>query len=213
MLKDAEIPKKIETGTTTVGMICSDGVVIGAEKKATMGYLVASKKAEKVRQLDNHIGMTIAGVVGDAQALERYIKAELRLYHLKEKRPIKIEAAANLISNMLYARRFYPYIVQLVVGGYDTKPRLFSFAPDGSLIEEDEYFSSGSGSPMAFGVLENGYKKGIDVARGKKLIVDAISSAVQRDIASGGEGIDLAVIDANGFRRVPVSEVEKLMKK
>ncbi len=211
MLGDS-VKKHLETGTTTVGIVCNDGILIGAEKKATMGYLVASKTAEKIRQLDQHIGMTIAGVVGDAQALERYIKAELRLYRLKEGRPIKVEAAANLISNIMYARRFYPYIVQLVVGGFDTKPRLFSFAPDGSLIEEEKFYSSGSGSPMAFGVLENDYRKGMSQEEGKRLVARAIRAAVQRDIASGGDGIDLAVVDSRGFRRVPVEEVEKLVK-
>jgi len=212
MMSDSEIKKKVETGTTTVGIVCKEGVVIGAEKKATMGYLVASKTAEKIRQLDDHIGMTIAGVVGDAQALERYIKAELKLYSLREGRPIKVGAAANLISNIMYARRFFPYIVQLVVGGYDSKPRLFSFAPDGSLIEEEKFYSSGSGSPMAFGVLEHDYREGIGIENGKKLVVGAIKAAVQRDIASGGDGIDLAVIDSRGFRKVPKHEIEKLMK-
>lgn len=212
MIHGAEIKKQLETGTTTVGLVCSEGIVIAAEKKATMGYLVASKKAEKIRQLDEHIGMTIAGVVGDAQALERYIKAELKLYKLKEERPIRVEAAAHLIANILYARRFYPYIVQLVVGGYDDKPRLYSFAPDGSMMEEEKFFSSGSGSPMAFGVLEHDYKKGMDLEKLKKLAVDSIKSAVQRDIASGGEGIDVAVITSQGFKRVSEEEVKALMK-
>lgn len=205
------IQNEVKTGTTTVGLMCSDGVVIGAEQKATMGYLVASKKAEKIKQLDEHIGMTIAGVVGDAQALERYIKAELKLFKLREGHPIRVEAASNLISNMLYARRFYPYYVQLIVGGYDTEGRLFSFAPDGSVIEEDRFYSSGSGSPMAFGVLEHSYKKGIDVAQGKRLAVAAIKAAIQRDIASGGDGINLAVINERGFKHVTDSEVQKLM--
>lgn len=212
MTEEHEIKKRVETGTTTVGIVCTDGIVLGAERKATMGYLVASKRAEKIKQLDDHLGMTIAGVVGDAQALERYIKAELKLFKLREGRRISVKAASNLISNILYSRRFYPYIVQLVVGGFDEKPRLYSFAPDGSVIQEDQFYSSGSGSPMAFGVLEHDYRKGMDSERGRKLVVDAIKAAVQRDIASGGEGIDVAIVDANGFRRLSDDEVEKLMK-
>lgn len=207
-----EMEKTVKTGTTTVGIVCDTGIIIGAEKKATMGYLVASKRAEKIRPLDDHIGMTIAGSVGDAQALERYIKAELKLYKLKEGKKITVKAASNLVSNLLYARRFYPYYVQLVVGGYDTKPRLYSLAPDGSVMKENKFYSSGSGSPMAFGVLENGYKDGMNIENGKRLVVNAIKSAVQRDIASGGDGIDLAVIDSRGFRRVPTQEVEKMIK-
>lgn len=208
----SDIKKQVETGTTTVGIVCKDAVVIAAEKKATMGYLVASKRADKIRQLDDHIGMTIAGVVGDAQALERYIKAELKLFKLREKRPITVEAAAHLVSNMLYARRFYPYIVQLVVGGFDSKPHLFSLAPDGSVMEEEKFYSSGSGSPMAFGVLEHGYRPGMTVDEGKELVVSAIRSAVARDIASGGDGIDVAVIDSKGFHQIPTHEFQQAMK-
>jgi len=151
--------EKLKSGTTTVGLICNGAVVLGAERKATMGYLVASKDTHKILPVDEHIAMTIAGLVGDAQALDRYIKAELKLYKLHEERRIPVKSASFLIANILYARRFYPYYVQLIVGGFDEGPRLFSLGADGSVIEEKEYFSSGSGSPMAFGVLEDRFKK------------------------------------------------------
>jgi proteasome beta subunit len=209
---DGETPKQLKTGTTTVGIICQGAVVLGAERKATMGYLVAKKDTEKIRPIDEHMGMTIAGVVGDALALERYVKAELRLYKLKEGRKMSVSAASHLVANILYSRRFYPYIVQLVIGGYDGKPGLFSLAPDGSVMEEKEYFSTGSGSPMAFGVLEDGFKAGMTVEEAKKLVTRAIYSATKRDIASGGSGIDIAVIDSRGFRMVPDEEVKKFIK-
>ena len=204
--------KNLKTGTTTVGVVCDKAIVLGAERKATMGYLVASKQAKKILKIDEHIGMSIAGIVGDAQALERYVKAELRLYRLQEERKIPVEAAATLIANILYSRRFYPYIVQLVVGGYDKDPRLFSLAPDGSVMEEKEYFSTGSGSPIAFGVLEDGFRKGMSIDGAKRLIVRALKSAIQRDIASGGAGIDMAVVDSRGFREVPEKEVKNITK-
>lgn len=206
---DNEI-KKLKTGTTTVGLVADGAVVLAAEMKATMGYLVASKVAEKILQLDDYIGMSIAGSVGDAQTLERYIKAELKLYKLREERPISVEAAATLTANILYARSMYPYIVQLIIGGYDDSPKLFSLAPDGSLMEEKEYFSTGSGSPMAFGVLENEFKPGISVEDAKLLAVRAIKAAVARDIASGGKGINVTVIDSKGFKRISQDEIKKL---
>jgi proteasome beta subunit len=202
--------KQLKTGTTTVGVVCDGAVVLGAERKATMGYLVASKSARKILQIDEHLGMSIAGVVGDAQALERYVKAELKLYSLSEEKKIAVGSAANLVANILYSRRFYPYIVQLIIGGFDTAPKLYSLAPDGSVMEEKEYFSSGSGSPMAFGVLENDYRKNMSVENAKKLVVNAIKSAVKRDIASGGSGIDLVLIDSKGYREVPDEEVKRL---
>ncbi len=204
--------KKLKTGTTTVGLVCDKAVILGAERKATMGYLVASKYAKKILQIDEHIAMSIAGVVGDAQALDRYIKAELKLYKLQEGEKISVKAASNLMGNILYSRRFFPYIVQLVIGGYDDGPKLFSLAPDGSVMEEKEYFSSGSGSPMAFGVLEDGFKEGMDIESAKKLVARAIKAATKRDIASGGSGIDITIVDSRGVHEVPEDEVKKLVK-
>lgn len=201
--------EKLKTGTTTVGIIAKDAIVLGADRKATMGYLVASKDAKKILQLDDHVAMTIAGVVGDAQALERYIKAEFRLYELNESSKISINAAASLVANILYSRRFYPYIVQLIVGGYDGKPGLFSFDPSGGMSEESEYFATGSGSVMALGVLEDKYKKNMAIDDAKRLVARAVSAATKRDIASGGSGIDLVVIDEKGFRRISDDEVRK----
>ncbi|MCJ7816818.1 MAG: proteasome subunit beta, partial [Candidatus Aenigmarchaeota archaeon] len=165
----------------------------------------------KILPVDEHIAMTIAGLVGDAQALERYIKAELKLYRLNEERRISVKAASYLIANILYARRFYPYYVQLLIGGYDDEPRVYSLGADGSVLEEKEYFSTGSGSPIALGVLEDGYKKGMNLEEAKKLVVRSISSAIKRDIASGGSGIDITVVDSRGVHELSDEEIKKLI--
>ena len=205
--------KQLKTGTTTVGVVCKNAVVLGADKKATMGYLVASKEVLKIIQVDDHIGMTIAGSVGDAQALQRYIHAELKLYGFNEGRSIPVTAAAHLVSNILYSRRFYPYMVQLIIGGHDeTGPHVFSFDPTGSIQEETEYFSTGSGSVMALGVLEDQYKPNMPVEEAKEIVVRAIRSAIQRDIASGGKGIDIIVIDSKGYHKVPEEEIKRIAK-
>jgi proteasome beta subunit len=209
------IEKRIEnlqTGTTTLGILGKDFVVLAAERKATMGYLVASKNTKKIMQLENHAGMTIAGSVGDAQALERYIKAEIKLYQFEEARRISIKSIATLVANILYARSYYPYYVQLLIGGYDTAPRLFSFDPSGSVVEEESYFSTGSGSVMALGVLEDNYKEGLDVESAKKLAVRAVRAAIERDIASGGSGIDVTIITQKGYTMLTNDEVKALMK-
>jgi len=209
------IEKKIEnlkTGTTTVGVMGKDFVILAAERKATMGYLVASKHTKKIVKLDDHVSMTIAGSVGDAQALERYIKAEMKLFELEESRKIPVKAAATLISNILYSRSYFPYYVQLLLGGYDTKPRLFSFDPSGSVVEEKDFFSTGSGSVMALGVLEDTYREGLDLETTKKIAVRAVRAAIERDIASGGSGIDVVVVTSKGLKEVPEEEVKNLMK-
>lgn len=203
----------IKTGTTTVGVVAKDAVILGAERKSTMGYLVASKDAMKITRVDDRIGMTIAGMVGDAQALEKIIKAELKLYMLQEEKPASVKAAANLMASILYSRRFYPYIVQLLVGGYDTAPRLYSFDPSGSIQEENKYFSTGSGSPMALGVLEDKFRDDMPLEEAMTMVVRAIYAATQRDIASGGSGIDIAVMDKKGFRQIPNEEVKAMLKK
>jgi proteasome beta subunit len=206
-----EKPKQMETGTTTVGVIADGAVVLGADRKATMGYLVSSKHFPKILQLDERLAMTTAGVVGDAQALARYIKAELRLYEFNEGTKASVKNAAVLVSNILYSRRVFPYIVQLVIGGYDGKPRLFSLDPSGGLAEENEYFATGSGSVIAFGVLEDKFKPGLSVEEAKKLVARSVTAATKRDIASGGDGIDVVVIDSRGFKMLGDDEIKKLV--
>jgi len=201
-----------KTGTTTIGIIAKDAVILAAERKSTMGYLVASRNAEKIAQVDDKIGMTIAGLVGDAQALEKIIRAELKLYRLQEDKVATVKAAANLMATIMYSRRFYPYLVQIIVGGYDTEPRLYSFDPSGSIQDEKEYFSTGSGSPVAFGVLEDKFRPGMPAEEAKKLAAKAIRAAVQRDIASGGSGIDIVAIDASGFHKATDAEVNAMLK-
>lgn len=206
--------QKLKSGTTTVGIVCKDGVVLAAEKKATLGYMVATKEDIKIVEIMPHIAMTEAGAVGDVQALVRYLKAEVSLYELRENKRIPVKAAATLLSNILYSGRwsFFPYIVQLILAGFDEKgPSMFILHPDGSKLEEKKFFATGSGSPMAFGVLEVLFKEGLSVEEAKIIGVKAVKSAIERDIASGGKGIDLAIIDAKGFRMVEQSEVEKII--
>ncbi|MCX8179287.1 MAG: archaeal proteasome endopeptidase complex subunit beta [Candidatus Aenigmarchaeota archaeon] len=205
--------QKLKSGTTTVGIVCKDGIVLAAEKKATLGYLVASKDDTKIVQITSHIAMTQAGAVGDLQILARFLKAESALYELRENRKISVNAAASLLANILYGGRWFPYLVQIILAGYDEKgPQLFILHPDGSKLEERKFFSTGSGSPIAFGVLEVFYKDGITVEEAKKIAVKSVKAAIERDIASGGKGIDLAVIDKNGFKMASEEEVQKLIK-
>ena len=208
-------PEIRKTGTTTVGLICKDGVVLAAEKKSTMGYLVANKESEKILPIDDHIALTIAGASGDAQALARYMKAELSLFKIQNQRKISVKGAATLLANILHSGRwtFLPYMVQLIVAGYDDNgPSIFTLDAIGSSEEEKKFFSTGSGSPIALGVLENGYKDSISLEDGIRLAVKAVKAAIERDIASGGSGIDVAVINKEGIRFLKKEEVESLLK-
>jgi len=209
---DDDVSKmKLKTGTTTVGLVCKEATILGADRKATMGHLVASKEAKKVYKLDDSLGMTIAGSVGDAQAIIKYIKAELKLYELNEEKKMSISGAANLIGNILYSSRWYPYLLQLIIGGYGKEPKLFSLGPDGSVMEE-KYFSSGSGSVMAFGVLEDGFKENMELKNAVKLVAKSLSAATKRDIYSGGSGLDISIIEKGKFKKLSDKEVKKLLE-
>lgn len=204
-----------KTGTTTVGLICKDGVVLAAEKKSTLGYLVASKESVKILPIEDHLAITIAGASGDAQALTRYMRAECKLFSMQTKRKISVKSAATLLANILQSGRwtYIPYMVQLIMAGYDDSgPSIFSLDAIGSSEEEKKFFSTGSGSPIALGVLEDRYKEGVSTEEGAKLAVDAISAAIERDIASGGKSIDVAVITKDGFKLLPKEKINSLLK-
>jgi len=198
-----EKPEIRKTGTTTIGIVCKDGVVLAAEKKSTLGYLVASKESEKIIPVEDHIAMTIAGYSGDAQALARYLRAELKLFAIQNGRKISAKGAATLLSNILQNGRwsYLPYMVQLILAGWDDKGgNVFSLDALGSVEEEKHFFSTGSGSPMALGVLEDGFKDGLSIEEGSKIALRAIRAAIERDIGSGGKGIDIAVITKDGVK-------------
>ncbi len=204
--------QKLHTGTTTVAITVKDAVVMATDRRVTMDHFIMHKDGKKLHQIDTHAAMTIAGLVGDAQVLVRYMSAELEIYRLQRRVNMPIEAAATLLSNILNQSKFYPYMVQILVAGYDKAPHIFSVDAAGGSVE-DIYASTGSGSPFVYGVLENGFKRDMSVDEGVELVIRAVSAAKQRDSASGGF-IDVAVIDQkNGFRQLSEDEVANKINK
>ena len=201
-----------KTGTTTLGMVCKDGVVVATERRATMGTLIAHKTTKKLFKVDDHLALTTAGLVGDVQVLARYLSAEAKLYKLGRETKMPVEAAATLMANILNQRKFYPYYVQLIIGGYDSSGgHVFSLDSAGGAIP-DKYTSTGSGSPYVFGVLEDHYREDMTVEEGIDLAIRAITAAMKRDSASGN-GIDVAVITPDGFKLLSDDEVKKRREK
>lgn len=200
--------EEAKKGTTTIGLLCSDGVVLASEKRASMGGLIANKEAEKVLKIQDHLGITIAGSVGDAQTIARVMKAQTALYEIQRGRKITIEGAGTLLANILQGSKYYPYWIQILMGGYDSKPRLYSLDLTGSLMEE-KFVSTGSGSPIAYGVLEEKYKENKTVKDNLPIAVRALKSALERDVYSGN-GFNVAVIDKKGFRKLTDKEIEEL---
>jgi proteasome beta subunit len=196
-------------GTTTIGLVFREGVILATERRATMGYLVASKKAKKVYQIADRIGMTTAGGVGDAQQLARIMTVECSLYQIRRGRPISVEASSTLLSNYLNQNRFYPYYVQLLVGGVDARgPGIYSVDAMGGATREEEIVATGSGSPMAYGVLEDRYRPDLGEKEAVDLAVRALRAAMRRDIASG-EDINVVIITKEKYEEFTVEDGQK----
>lgn len=201
-----------KTGTTTLGIVCKDCVVLAADMKSTLGYMVSSKTAEKVFQVDDKIAITTAGGVGDTQTLIRLLRAEIKLYKLMRNNDITVKAATTLLSNVMQGVRYYPYLAMLIIGGADKDGfHIFSIDPVGGM-EEDKCIATGSGSPMAYGVLEDGFREGMSREEGVRLAVRAIRSARERDVFSGGRDINVVVIDKDGARFVEQEKVREIAK-
>jgi proteasome beta subunit len=197
-------------GTTTVGVVCTDGIVLASEQRATMGNFIASKTAKKVYQIDDLVAMTTAGSVGDAQQLVRLVNVESQLYKMRRNESMTIKGIATLMSNFLNANRYYPMMVQLLIGGVDKNgPGIYSLDALGGSIEETRISATGSGSPMAYGVLEDQYKEDMTVKEGLDLAIRAIHNATKRDSASG-ENIDVVVITKESFKRLDPEEVKSI---
>jgi proteasome beta subunit len=201
-----------KTGTTTLGMVCKEGVVIATEQRATMGTLIAHKTTKKLYKIDEHLALATAGLVGDLQTLARYLNAEANLYRLKRDTRMPVKSAATLMANILNQRKFAPYYVQLILGGYDNSGGyVYALDAAGGAIP-DKYTSAGSGSPYVFGVLEDNYTDNLSTDEGVDIAIRAITAAKNRDSASGGM-ISIAVITKDGFREVPENEINKRMEK
>jgi proteasome beta subunit len=202
----------LKTGTTTVGMLCKDGVVLAADRRATMGNYIADKKAQKIHQITDNIAMTIAGTVSDAQLLIKLIQSEMRLKSIRTGKDSIVKEVANLSARLVYNNirqmSMIPGITQFLMGGKDLHGyHLYDIFVDGSITECEDYVSSGSGSVMAYGVLETLYKKDLTVEEGVKLAVKALNAALQRDSASGS-GYDVVSITDKGFTKVIAREID-----
>ena len=186
-------------GATTIGVVCSDGVILASEKRVSYGYMVVSRVGKKVFKITDRIGAACAGLVSDMQMLAREMEAYANLFHLDTGRPMPVKSAAKLMSNLLFNRRLVPLITQTLIGGIDEDgAALYALDILGSLIP-DKFAAVGSGAAIAVGVLEEGFKENMPVEEAKALVMRAVKSAVSRDIMSG-DGVDFFTITKKGIR-------------
>jgi len=197
-------------GTTTCGIVCSDGVVLATDTRVTAGGYIAHKRGKKLLQVDKHLAVTISGGVADAQNVVDSLKYYANTYRVEHGLPLPVKSAARIVSNILFGSRFYPYVAIVIVGGYDSNGgSLYNIDLFGSAIQE-KVTSTGSGSPVALGVLEEGFQEGMTVAKAVPLAANAIIAAMRRNVFTG-DNFDIAVIDKAGFREISEQEKEKLL--
>ncbi|MFN4336557.1 MAG: archaeal proteasome endopeptidase complex subunit beta [Candidatus Nitrosocaldus sp.] len=189
-------------GTTTVGLQCKDGVVLATDTRATAGYLfIAHRHVRKIAKIDDHVALTIAGSVADAQNMIDILRYHASIYKLENRIPIPTRSVARLAANVFFAQRFYPLIAEILVGGYDSEgPAVYMVDLFGS-VNKEVFVSTGSGSPVAYGILESEFRPDMSVDEASKVAMKAIAAAIMRN-AGTGDGIDVVAIDKNGYREL-----------
>lgn len=210
MINNDAANRLVLKGTTTIGVICKDGVILASDTRVTMGFYVAHKHGKKIYKIDDHLAMTISGTVADAQRTVDILTANAQLYKLEKSRPMPVSSAARLIANLLFSARYAPLVTQVLIGGVDdTGSHVFLLDPFGSLTEE-KCVATGSGSPIAYGVLEDRYKDGVYVKELLPVIVKAVDSAMKRDAASG-DSFNVAIINETGYRELTEEEKKQIL--
>ena len=193
------VEEKILHGTTTVAIKVKDGVVLCADMRASAGYFIANNNTMKIQKIEQHAGLTLAGGVADAQNIVDVLRYHANVHRIQNQEPIPIKSLARLTSLMFHENRGYPFISDILVGGYDNQgPQLFNIDMFGS-VEEKNYVTTGSGSPVAYGLLEEEYKDNLTLDEAKSIALRAVKAAITRNIGTG-DGINVALIDKNGFQ-------------
>jgi proteasome beta subunit len=206
----------MKTGTTTIGVKFKDGLLLAADRRATAGHLIAQKDTQKIHNITDDIAVTMAGTASDAQLLIKLAKAELKLKIIRTQQTLDVKEAATFMSRMVYNNlrkpSMMPGISHFIMGGKDdTGFYLYDIFPDGTVSECKDYISSGSGSVMAYGVLETLYKNDMTLDEAKSLVIKCVNAAIHRDSASGN-GIDIYLVDHNGANQIVAQESEATIK-
>lgn len=205
----SNVEEKILHGTTTVGIKADEGVVLCADMRASAGYFIANNNTMKIQRIDAHAGMTMAGGVADAQNITDALRYHARLYRVRKQDSIPIRSITRLASLMFHQNRGYPFIADILVGGYDNSgPALFNIDMFGS-VEEKTYVTTGSGSPVAYGLLEEEYADGITLKDATRVAFRAVNAAIARNIGTG-DGINVATVGKDGFRLLTDEEKASL---
>lgn len=199
--------EKLSTGTTTVGLVAKDCVVMGADRRVTAGNYIMAKDFRKIWPVTDNMVLTVSGVVSDVQLVSKYLRSELKLKQIRAGRKPTLKEAANLLATWAYSMlRGSHAIGHYLLGGFGKTGSVYDISPDGALKEHTDYVVSGSGSVFAVGVFETLYEPELSEEDAVKLVTKAMNAALQRDSASGN-GFDIFVIDKNSTRHVVSKEI------
>ena len=192
----------LKSGTTVVGLRTNDFVIVASDQQSTLGYMAIELETQKVFPITKQIVFGLAGAQGDAAQMIRILKMQSSLYENERNKKINVKASTTLAANIFNANRYYPYEAFFVVGGYINFPELFAVDPIGGFGEQKKFTSIGSGSPFAMGVLDTKYKEKMTKEEAINLVCEAIRASKKRDINTGGEKIDLYIVDKKGIENI-----------
>lgn len=212
---DDELKNSIlKTGTTILGIVCKDGVVMASDRQITAGHLVVGKNYLKTVKINDYLLISFTGMVSDAQRVPKFLAAELKLKELRAKSRPTVKQAANLLANMSYQgiRRpsMIPQQAGFLLGGFDEdgSAELYTIEPAGSIVKVEDYDANfGSGMPYVLGLLERQYKKNLTIKEAIELAKESLKSSTQRDVGSG-YGIDVYTITKDGIKKVVEETIE-----
>ena len=220
---EEEIKKNIrKTGTTTLGIVCKDGIIVAADKRGSYGThdggvaYIASKDEEKVQAVTENIIVTTAGVASDLQKVIKVVRAELKLKELRTKKRPTIKESANLFSNIVYQniRQFttIPALTHFLLAGFDEAgAHLYEINADGYLQDISDYVSTGSGMMQVNPILDSSYKKDLTMEEAIKLATKSIITSMGRDPGTG-EGLDIFAVTKNGIKQVVKQKISLELK-
>ena len=217
MHSEEDISKHIRKGTTTIGIVCTDGIVLAADKRATLGgMIIGHRNVDKVFKINDHIALTMAGSVSEAQLIIKLLQAELKLKTMRTGKTPTTNESVSLLGALVYQniRKFSPFlgITGFILGGVDEGGfGLYDVGIDGSVLRHEDYYSDGSGFMAALGVLDTLYRKDLKVSEGIKIAVKTINAALQRDVGTG-DGIDVFTITKTGVQKVLTQHLERKLE-
>jgi proteasome beta subunit len=189
-------------GASVVGISYSDGVILAADKRISFGNFVVNKNIKKTFTVTDYVGAACAGMVADMQVLVRQVEALAKIRKLETRREVAPNSIAKLMSVIMFERRYFPLLTQVIVGGINEKPEIYTLDPLGSVLPDD-YAAVGTGAEGALGIMDAEFKPNMSEEKVKELASRAIRSAVQRDAASG-DGIDILFMTRSGHREETV---------